>query len=94
MTTFEVAHLHEQGQDIIIVVVSSSFGHKSTLEQRQVADAIQSCASAANLRGTVVPVWDSGGQMGFLAPQQWHPFFRSMSLADVAANINRSLTCG
>jgi len=95
MATFQVAHLREQGQDIIIVVVDRSFGLKTQAEQNEVCAALQSCASAAGLAGTVVPVWDSGGgRMAFLAPPPWTPFFRSMTLAAVAANINRELTCG
>lgn len=95
MARFEVAHLREQGQDIIIVVVDHSFGFKSNAEQNDILDSIQVCATAAGLRGTVVPVWDGGGgRMAFLAPQPWVPFFQGMTLADVAANINRELTCG
>lgn len=53
------------------------------------------CASQAGLAGTVALVWNAGaGRMGYLAPPQWQPFFRSLSLSRVAANINRSLTCG
>jgi len=95
MAKFEVAHLREQGQDIIIVVVDRSFGHKTKTEQNEICAGIQSCATAAGLAGIIVPVWDNGGgQMAFLAPRPWVPFFQSMTMADVAANINRELTCG
>ena len=95
MARFQVAHLREQGQDIIIVVVDRSFGHKPKAEQNQVCAGIQACATSAGLAGTVVPVWDNGGgRMAFLAPRQWVPFFQSLTLAHVAANINRELTCG
>lgn len=94
MAKFEVAHLREQGQDMIIVPLDRSFGFKSNTEQNQVCASIQACATAAGLQGTVVPVWDDGGgRMAFLAPRPWVPFFQGMSLADVAANINRKLTC-
>ena len=95
MATFQVAHLREQGQDIIIVVVDRSYGFKPNDEQNRICASIQACASAAGLRGTVVPVWDNGGgRMALLAPQPWVSFFQGMTLADVAANINRELTCG
>lgn len=95
MTTFEVAHVREQGVDLIITVVNSSFGRKSTQEQQATTDSLQQCASAAGLAGTVVPVWDAGGgRLKFWAPPQWHRFFGSISLSFVAANINRKLTCG
>lgn len=94
MTTFDVAHIKEQGQDIIIVVLNRSFGNKSQAEQNEICFMLQKCATSAGLAGTVVPVWDSGGdRMGFIAPQPWHPFFRNLSMAYVVRNINRKLTC-
>ena len=95
MARFRVAHLHERGQDIIIVLLDQSFGCKSNMKQNRICAGIQACATVAGLAGTVVPVWDGGGgRMAFLAPQPWYPFFRSMTLEDVAENINRELTCG
>lgn len=94
-TTFKVAHLREQGQDMVIVLVSSSFGRRSSDEQAEIAAELQACATSAGLRGEVVPVWDGGGgRLAFLAPREWHPFFQSISLQDVAASINGNLTCG
>ncbi len=95
MASYEVAHIREQGVDLIIVPLDSSFGHKVSSEQRRIISALQLCASSAGLRGTVVPVWeDSGGRMGFIAPQGYHPFFSGLDLSFVAMNINRELTCG
>jgi hypothetical protein len=94
MPEYKVAHIHEQGQDMIVVPLDRSFGYKTTQEQNQISAALQLCASRAGLRGTVVCVWDSGGgRMGFLAPRNWHPFFSSINLSFVARNVNRTLTC-
>jgi len=94
MPTYDVAHLREQGQDMIVVVVASSFGARTNTEQNRVRDQLQACARSAGLAGTVVPVWDAGaGRMGFLAPTPWQSFFRSLSLQHVALNINKKLTC-
>ena len=77
MARFQVVHPHEQGQDIIIVLVDQSFGYKLNMEQNHIRASIQAFATAAGPAGTVVPVWDSGGgRMAFPAPQPWHPFFR------------------
>lgn len=93
METFEVAHINEQGQDIIIVVVTSSFGTFGRTEQNRLKNLLQVAANSAGLKGTVVPVWDGGlGRLAFLAPAPWLPFFRSLSLQDVALSINRTLT--
>jgi hypothetical protein len=94
MASFDVAHLHEQGQDMVIVPLESAFGHKSQTDQQKVIAALQLCARSAGLAGTVVPVWDDGfGRMAFIAPRPWHSFFQGLSLALVGANINKRLTC-
>jgi hypothetical protein len=93
MPTLEVAHLNQQGQDIIIVPLDDSFGSKTQQDQRRTIGEIQRHAMGAGLRGTVVPVWDNGGgRMAFIAPQPWHPFFRSLNLGTVFANVNRELS--
>src|SRR5205823_1503029 len=86
MPTFKVAHLREQGQDIIVVLVAREIS-------REQLQALQDCANQAGLRGTVVPVWRSGSSFRFLAPSQWHAFFRSLPWEVILQNINRSLTC-
>ncbi|NQV29534.1 MAG: hypothetical protein HQ508_01485 [Candidatus Marinimicrobia bacterium] len=94
-TTFEVAHFQEQGQQVIVVFVASSFGHETSTGQNHICSNLQSYARAAGLAGTVVPVWDAGGgRMGFLAPQQWRGFFSGLSLSALSANVNKKLTCG
>jgi hypothetical protein len=95
MDKFRIAHIREQGQDIVIVPVHDRFRYQTNTEQNRICAALQACAVSAGLAGTVVPVWDAGGgRMGFLAPQQWQSFFSRISLADVAASINKELTCG
>ena len=95
MPKFEVAHIREQGADLVIIPLDDSFGHESPQEQRRITNSLQMCASGAGLAGLVVPVWDAGGgRMGFLAPPGYHPFFLSIDLGFVAGNINRELTCG
>jgi hypothetical protein len=92
MPHFKVAHLREQGQDMIVIPLDSGFGSKIRHDQDNVIGELQSRARAAGLAGTVVPVWDNGGErMAFIAPNLWHPFFCSISLRFVAMNINREL---
>ena len=93
MPKFQVAHVKEQGVDLIIIPLDRSFNYKSEDEQRDVIDELQMRANGAGLAGTVVPVWDGGGgRMKFIAPQNWHPFFRSISLQRVAMSINREIS--
>lgn len=94
MTRIPIAHIREQGQDIIIVPLDRSFEFKTRDEQGGITQTLQYTASAAGLAGTVVPVWDSGGgRMAFIAPVQWHRFFQSLSLPAVASLLNRELIC-
>jgi hypothetical protein len=92
MPDFDVAHIRQQGVDLIIVPLDRSFGHKNDSDKDAIITELQGRASSAGLAGTVVPVWDNGGgRMAFIAPQPWHPFFMSLTLRQVAANVNRSL---
>ncbi|MDH1068459.1 hypothetical protein N5B96_02960 [Acinetobacter johnsonii] len=91
---FKIAHLREQGQDMIIVPLENNFEHKTSSEQSDFIDALQHYASSAGLAGTVVPVWQHGRSMKFIAPQPWHPFFKSLSWNVVIRNLNKELTCG
>jgi hypothetical protein len=92
MPHFKVAHIREQGQDMIIVPLDSAFGRKITSEQQSVRTELQARSRAAGLAGTVVPVWDDGfGRMGFFAPIGWRAFFESINLHWVFANVNREI---
>jgi len=95
MNSFDVAHIYEQGGNLIIIPLESSFGAKGSTEQKKIIAKLQSCAASANLAGIVVPVWETGiGSMSFIAPMQWHSFFSSIDLTFIAQNINKNLTCG
>ena len=93
MPSIKIAHIREQGVDLVIVPLESSFGHKTRADQDEILSELQTRSYAASLRGTVVPVWDSGGgRMSFRAPNSWHPYFRSISLRYVWTNVNRELS--
>lgn len=92
MPTFKIAHVKQQGTDLIIIPLSQDFRYKSDASKISVANELQIRASNAGLAGTVVPVWDNGGsRMAFIAPENYRPFFRSISLGWVAAHLNREL---
>jgi hypothetical protein len=92
MPRYDIAHIREQGIDLIIVPLESTFGTRTASDQQAAIAELQSRARSAGLAGTVVPVWDTGGgRMAFIAPRNWHPFFRGIDLHFVAANINRQL---
>lgn len=92
MPNFRIAHLREQGQDMIIVPLEWTFGNKSSADQRAIIADLQAHARGARLAGTIVPVWESGGRMSFVAPRPWHPFFQGLSMWRVMQSINKELS--
>jgi hypothetical protein len=93
MTKLKVAHVRQEGVDLIIIPLADEFGNRSSSAQQQAVSEIQVRSRAAGLAGTVVPVWDNGGgRMAFIAPRPWHAFFQSVSLTWVWGNVNRELS--
>lgn len=92
MPSLDIAHLRQQGVDMIIVPLDHAFDNRSPQERDSIIREIQNHADEARLAGRVVPVWDNGGGMKFIAPSPWHPFFRSISLQYVRRNINKTIS--
>jgi hypothetical protein len=92
MPHFRIAHMRQQGQDMVIVPLESSFGNKTSDDKNSIIAELQAHARGARLAGTIVPVWESRGRMSFIAPRPWHPFFQSLSMLDVERNINKELS--
>lgn len=93
MPTIKVAHVKQQGVDLVIVPLDDEFGRKPERDRHAAIAELQTRSVSAGLKGTVVPVWDDGGgRMAFIAPQPWHPFFKSINLGSVWANVNRELS--
>ena len=91
MPRFKVAHINQQGVDLIITPVNDSFNHKPHSEQIEIIESLELAAHAAGLKGTVVPVWRVGNRMAFIAPNPWHPFFQTITWDDVLSNVNREI---
>ena len=49
MKTFDVAHIREQGVDLIIVPLDFSFGYKTQQEQNELARALETFAHNAGM---------------------------------------------
>jgi hypothetical protein len=93
MPRYKVAHVKDQGVDLIIIPLESRFGALGNSEQNAQRGELQMRANAAGLAGTVVPVWDAGGnRMGFLAPSGYNPFFSSLALYQVQRSINKEIS--
>lgn len=91
MVNFQIAHINEQGVNVVVVFVDAEVGHKSPTEQNAIAAALQLCARSANLAGNVAMVWPGG----FWAPLNQHAFFQSPggSYQALQFRINKTLSC-
>ena len=93
MPKFDIAHIKEQGVDVIVVFVDSSFGAQGHRAQEATIAEMQARAKAAGLAGNVVPVWkNENGTSGFVAPENQHPFFKSTSFESLVRNKNKELS--
>jgi hypothetical protein len=92
-TKFEVAHVKESGQDMVIIPVNPSFISKDARTQQQIYTDIQVCVRSARLSGTVVLVASGSGRFQFYGPKQWQHFLQSIDMDWVTARINKELSC-
>ena len=89
---FDVAHINEQGQNMIIFTLDSSFGCKTAAQQNQICASLQARANSAGMVGKAVIFWKQGGKVYFIGPRPWHPFLKSLSYDQVVRSINKRLT--
>ena len=89
MSDFQVAHIREQGVDLIIVFVAERVRRIPDSEKQALAAGLTLCAHTAGLAGHVVLVWPGG----FFADRKFHAYFESVPYDFLVANINKHLTC-
>lgn len=88
MPRFKVAHVKEQGVDLIIIPLGSGFGSLSNSAQNAQQQELQIRANASGLAGTVVPVWEEANdRMGFSNRLPPH----HAPIANTSLNINSIL---
>jgi hypothetical protein len=93
MPKYKVAHIRQQGQDLIIFPLEAKFGQMSGSEQDRQLGILGSRANRAGLRGTAVAVWDAGGgQAAFRGPPQCCAYLSRINFQFVMANLNRVIS--
>ena len=93
MTTFQLAHINEQGQDMFLFPMDARFGHRAAADQSDILSELQSRARSAGLSGVAAAVWrDATGRTHTLGPRLWDGFLRSIDLDFVLANVNREIS--
>ena len=92
MPAFPVAHLTEDDERLVIVLLDESFNDLSSSEQHAMLAHLRYHAEQAGLEGTVVPLWRTGMNAGFIAPPRLHTFFRRPAIYALAqARVNAQL---
>ena len=92
-TTYKIAHIQEQGQDMIIIPLDSTFENKTGSDQREIIASLQAYALSAGLAGTVVVAWRTGSSHKFISPDKWQPFFKTLPWNVIVGSLNKTLTC-
>jgi hypothetical protein len=92
MPSFDVAHIREQGQNMLLFPLDDSFEFKSSAEQNSIVAQLQMRANRAGLGGRAVAVWQRGHETRFLGPPPWKAFLRSIDMTFVLTNVNRKIS--
>lgn len=61
MPRYKVAHIREQGQNMLIFPLDSSVHHKTSNEKNEILFELEARAHAAGLAGSAVIIWEYGG---------------------------------
>lgn len=92
MPRYKVAHLYEQGQNMLLFPVDGgSIHHKTNSEKNEILEELEARANAAGLAGSAALIWNYGGQTHTYGPQRWQGFLRSISMQFVLRNVNQEI---
>ena len=92
MPSFDVAHIREQGQSMLLFPLNSSFGQKSRSDQYNVLAELEIRANAAGLGGHAAAFWQIGGRTHHVGPRRWSAFLQSVSMRLVLSNVNHKIS--
>lgn len=92
MPSFNIAHIREQSEDMIIVPLDSNFENQTPVQQAAFMADLQRRARTAGLAGTVVLIWETGSRTKFIGPQPWHSFLKGLSMLQVQQSLNKTLS--
>jgi hypothetical protein len=90
MPRFPVAAIEDEGVDLVFVRLESTFADQPIERQREWIAEAQSHVTSSGLVGTVVPVWDAGDRLGYLA-SSWTPFKSDLTLRRIGDMVNGDL---
>jgi hypothetical protein len=92
MPSFKVAHIHEQGQDMLLFPLDAAFGLKGPVIQDKALAELQARAHGAGLSGHAVAVWEEGNRTRSVGPKAWEAFLASLSMQFVLKRVNKTIS--
>ncbi len=88
------AMFNHQGRQLIVVPLDCSFESRPIWERDEALRRIQHSATKAGLLNLPVAlVWQVGGKLHCLAPDEWHEFLRTLTWSAILAHLNLALEC-
>jgi hypothetical protein len=92
MPHFKLAHIYQQGQNMLLFPLDSGFGHKTSAQRNATLQELEARAHAAGLAGRAAVFWTMGNRTYSLGPAPWRNFLNSFSIGSVLANVNKSIS--
>lgn len=92
MPNFKLAHVHEQGQNMLLFPLDGGFAHKTSAQQNAILRELEDRAHAAGLAGRAAVFWTIGNRTYSLGPPTWRNFLSSFSIQRVLASVNKSIS--
>jgi hypothetical protein len=89
---YSVAHIYEQGQDMLIFPLDREVHHWTSEQQNELLAELEWRANDAGLAGSAVIVWEYGNRFYYLGPRLWSSFLGSIDMRWVRRNLNREIS--
>ena len=91
MPSFDVAHVREQGQNVLLFPLNSGIHHKTDREKAEILAELEARANAAGLAGTAAIVWEFGRRTHTYGPRNWQGFLSSLTMTAVLQSVNQQI---
>ncbi len=91
---FKVAHLREQGQNMLIFPLDSSVHYKSDSDKSKILEELEIRAHAAGLAGGGAIAWEHGRSLNFMGPRPRRSVSCAASTCEWARRISTRKSVG
>lgn len=88
-----IAIFNEQGQELIVVPLDSSFEDRLPSQRLETLRTLQNSAIKVGLKAPMALVWRIGNKLYFMAPKQCHSLLKTLKWNTIVSSLNTVLTC-